>query len=102
MNILEIRDRLLQRWRNMARWQQIAVPLIVVALLALLIWAGQLLWGVKYAPLFVDLDPVDAGRIVSELEKEKIAYRLTNQGRNIEVPADLVYSTRIKLASSGA
>lgn len=101
MNVKEMRDRLGQRWQNMSRWQQIAVPVIVAALLGLLVWAGQLLWGVKYAPLFVDLDPVDAGRIVAELEKEKVTYRLTNQGRNIEVPADLVYSTRIKLASNG-
>lgn len=76
--------------------------LAATGLLVTLVILGQILFNTPYAPLFTGLDPKDAGKISEELKKEKIPYRVTNQGKTIEVPEKQVYETRIKLASSGA
>jgi len=55
-----------------------------------------------YAPLFTGLDPAEAGAMVEKLKEMNIPYRLTEQGKTIEVPEKQVYETRIQLASSGA
>ncbi|HHY11851.1 MAG TPA: flagellar M-ring protein FliF [Firmicutes bacterium] len=57
--------------------------------------------GPTYETLWSDLDPVDAGAIVSELEKQNVPYKLTDSGHTIKVPADRVYRTRLSLATLG-
>lgn len=55
----------------------------------------------QFSPLFYDLDPADAGRIISQLDEDKIPYKLENNGKTILVPAEQVDSLRISLAASG-
>ena len=57
--------------------------------------------AVTYAPLYTDLQPDEAGEVVSYLTDRKIPYRLTDGGTTVEVPSDEVYRTRIALASEG-
>ena len=35
----------------------------------------------QFSPLFYDLDPADAGRIISQLDEDKIPYKLENNGK---------------------
>ncbi len=102
MNFGELMVRFRERWQGLTRVQKgISVSVVVVILLALA-FVGQKLFSTPYAPLFTGLDPKEAGKMAEELRKEKIPYRVTDQGKTIEVPENKVYETRISLASSGA
>jgi len=50
-----------------------------------------------YAVLFGDLRTADAATIVSELDRQKIPYRLADGGTRILVPQDKVDSTRLSI-----
>ena len=54
-----------------------------------------------YQVLFTNLTPEDAGTIIEELKTKNIDYKLTNQGRSVQVPSNQVYETRLSLASQG-
>ncbi|MFZ5650287.1 MAG: flagellar basal-body MS-ring/collar protein FliF [Bacillota bacterium] len=102
MNLGQLLARFGERWRNLNQTQKVLAILAVVGVLTALTVLSQIVFKTPYAPLFTGLDPKDAGKISEELKKEKIPYRVANQGKTIEVPENAVYETRIKLASSGA
>jgi flagellar M-ring protein FliF len=54
-----------------------------------------------FAPLFTNLNPSAVEEVVKELTKEGISFKVSSDGRTVYVPKDLVYSTRISLASKG-
>jgi flagellar M-ring protein FliF len=56
---------------------------------------------VNYGPLFSNLSPQDGAAIVKELEAARIPYVISAGGTAIEVPRDIIYSTRLKLAGKG-
>jgi flagellar M-ring protein FliF len=56
---------------------------------------------VNYGPLFSNLAPQDGAAIVKELDAAKIPYVISAGGTAIEVPRDMIYSTRLKLAGKG-
>ncbi|MHB8916632.1 MAG: flagellar basal-body MS-ring/collar protein FliF [Desulfocucumaceae bacterium] len=102
MNLKELLIRFGERWQALGQVQKVVAFSAAAGLLVALVILGQVVFKTPYAPLFTGLDPKDAGKISEELKKEKIPYRVTNQGKTIEVPEKQVYETRIKLASSGA
>ncbi|MCL6477617.1 MAG: flagellar M-ring protein FliF [Peptococcaceae bacterium] len=102
MSFKELLAKFGERWRALSQIQKGIAVLAATGVLVSLVILGQVLFGTTYAPLFTGLDPKDAGKISEELKKEKIPYKITNQGKTIEVPEKQVYETRIKLASSGA
>ena len=102
MNFKELLVRFSERWRGIGQAGKAAIFLGFIGLTVVLVILGQIIFATPFAPLFTGLDPKDAGKISEELKKEKIPYRVTNQGKTIEVPEKQVYETRIKLASSGA
>lgn len=69
------------------------IALIVVTLL----WSSRL----DYQVLYTNLSERDGGAVIGELQKLGIPYRITGGGAVIEVPAQQVYATRMKLAASG-
>jgi flagellar M-ring protein FliF len=102
VNFGELLVRFRERWQGLSRLQKVIAVSVAVVLLLSLAFLGQRLFSTPYAPLFTGLDPKEAGKITEELKKEKIPYRVTDQGKTIEVPESRVYETRISLASSGA
>lgn len=60
-------------------------------------WASQPDW----APLYSGLSEVEAAKIVSKLEEQKVVYRLTGGGGTVEVPRVDLYRLRVKLAAEG-
>lgn len=69
----------------------------VLLIIAAFVTLGTWLLRTDYQVLFADLAPQDASTMVSELEKLKTPYRLSNGGNTILVPADIVHKTRLKL-----
>ena len=55
----------------------------------------------SYAPLYSNLASTDASAVIQELDSQGIAYKLSNGGNTIMVPADQVYSARISLSGQG-
>ncbi|MES2933121.1 MAG: flagellar basal-body MS-ring/collar protein FliF [Pseudomonadota bacterium] len=84
-------------WNKFGRSAQLGLmlgaALIIIATIALGTWALR----THYQVLFAHLAPQDAATMVSELEKIKTPYRLSDEGTTIMVPSDVVYQTRLKL-----
>lgn len=87
-------------WQRMGRGGQIAGIGMVVAVVGLLLWLLLGLSREQYGVLFGDLTGSDAASIVKQLKKEKIPYRLSEDGTTILVPADKVHDVRLTLMSS--
>ena len=75
-----------------------AVALISIALFTVIIIQSQ---TVTQQLLYANLGEADAGSVVNWLKGQKIPYQLKNDGKNIWIPADKLYETRLDLAASG-
>jgi flagellar M-ring protein FliF len=54
-----------------------------------------------YQILFSGLSAEDSGAMITQLKTKKIPYRISSNGGAILVPKDVVYETRMELASQG-
>ncbi len=75
-----------------------AVVLISAALFAFLIIQGR---TADYQLLYANLEEADAASVVNWLKTQRISYDLKNGGKNIWVPSDKLYETRLELAANG-
>lgn len=76
----------------------------VAGALVIAVGAAMALWWVlspDYQLLFGGLRETDAAEIAKSLQDWKVPHRFADGGRSIEVPADQVYETRMKLVSEG-
>jgi flagellar M-ring protein FliF len=89
-------------WAKLRKTQRIVVLSTVAAvfLMSSVVFAVNSR-GPRYETLWSNLDPQDAGSIVTELERQSIPYKLADGGRTIQVPGDRVHRTRLSLASQG-
>lgn len=94
-------ERLRQWWQSLRQSQKITLIAGCTVILVTIVFLAQLALRPAYAPLFTELEPQDAGKIIEELESTNTPYRLANNGRTIEVPEDMVYRMRIQMASAG-
>jgi len=91
-----------ERWQQISKQKQIAVIILLAAVLVSLFYLAQALSRPRMAPLFSGLEPADAGRITARLQELNVPYQLADEGRTILVGQDQVYEMRIQLASAGA
>jgi len=78
----------------------VAVVGIVAFLLFLVVYTAQKNQPNKYEVLFDSLSSSDAAKVVEQLEKENIEYKL-EANNVIKVPKNVVYKQRITIASLG-
>jgi flagellar M-ring protein FliF len=102
MNWRNLPGEITKRWQALKPGQKKITVVVGLGVLFTLIFLVALISRPAYAPLFTGLDPAEAGNMVEKLKEMNIPYRLTGQGKTIEVPEKQVYETRIQLASSGA
>jgi flagellar M-ring protein FliF len=78
---------------------------IIALLLAILAVGGYAFskWASapSYTPLFSNLSGDDASAITSKLSAKKIPYQLTDGGKTIEVPNNVVYQERVDMSAAG-
>lgn len=74
-----------------------ALAALIALIIAVLMWSSH----VDYRPLYTNLSERDGGEVIGELQKLNVPYRISSGGAVIEVPADQVYATRMKLAAIG-
>lgn len=75
--------------------------IVLAAATAVLLFALFYTGEKPYGLLYSQLSPEDAGAITNELKTQKVPYKLAANGTAIEVPEELVSSTRIDLAVKG-
>lgn len=96
-----ILDRPRQWWQSLKQSQKIILIMGCALILITIAVLTQMALKPAYTPLFTELEPVDAGKIIEELESANTPYRLADGGKTIEVPEDMVYRMRIQMASTG-
>ncbi len=85
-------------WPASRKMALAAVAAISVAVFAVIILQAR---TADYQLLFANLSNTDASSVVEWLKERKIPYRLDDGGRDILIPADKVYESRLALAGAG-
>lgn len=88
----------------MSEWplsRKIATAAVLIVALALIIVLLLQARTANHQLLYANLSMSDAGAVVAWLKNQKVAYSLRNDGKDIWVPADQLYQTRLDLASNG-
>lgn len=75
----------------------IATAATIALLLVMLMWAG----APEYRVIYSNLSESDGGRIISELERRQIPFKIGQGGTTILVPGNEVHALRLKLAEQG-
>ena len=70
---------------------------VIAGLSAIIILSGR----PDYQILFSGLSAEDSGAMIAQLKAKKIPYRISSNGGAILVPKEIVYETRMELASQG-
>jgi flagellar M-ring protein FliF len=96
-----ITSLLQEKWGSLSGSQRALVASFAAVLFMVIAISSVLVSRPKYAVLYSNLDPADAGQIVERLREQKVPYKLSQGGRTIEVPASKVYDVRLNLASEG-
>lgn len=86
-------------WSSWGRGGQVLAIGASVLALGLILWIGFGLMREEYGVLFADLTESDASAIVKQLKKEKVPYRLADNGATVQVPAAQVHDVRLTLMS---
>lgn len=73
------------------------LPALVTIVVAVALFAST----PGYKVLFSNVSEKDGGAIIAQLSQMNVPYRLSGGGSVIEVPSDVVYKTRLQLASQG-
>lgn len=71
--------------------------IIVAALFAMMMWATK----TRFETLYSDLNKEDSKKISILLKQEKIPYQISQNGKSISVPDDMVEVWRLKIATMG-
>jgi flagellar M-ring protein FliF len=69
----------------------------IIGIVVIVGWVSQ----ANYSRLYSDVEEAEAGEIINYLHDKQIPYKLTDNGRAIEIPSGDVYKTRISLAAEG-
>lgn len=82
--------------------QKIALPVLAVGCMGLIMFVSNWATQPEYAVLYSNLSDADASGVVERLKDKKIGFRLTNDGKTVEItPRRIVHEVRLDLASAG-
>jgi flagellar M-ring protein FliF len=104
MDFKTLFSQLVVVYSKLTKTQRIIIAGAVVGIIAflvfLVVYSSSGTKGGNYAVLFEKLSDDDAAKVIKNLEKEGVSYKIA--GNNvIEVPKDIVYKERIKIAAMG-
>lgn len=94
-------NRLKKWWSGLNANQRSLAVIGGGALAVCLLGAGLLAGRPDYTVLFSNLDAKDASDMVEYLREQKVPYRLSAGGTQVEVPSRQVYDLRVQLAGKG-
>lgn len=90
--------QLIREWPLTRKIALAGVTLISAAVFLVIILQAR---TADYQLLYANLSEIDASSVVSWLKAQKIPYQLKNGGKNVWIPADSLYETRLDLAANG-
>ncbi|MFZ5925990.1 MAG: flagellar basal-body MS-ring/collar protein FliF [Acidobacteriota bacterium] len=93
-------QQLARLWQSLSWKQRATLGGALVAVIALLAAAVQWNRQRDLRPLFTNLEPEDAGSIVSKLKVANVRYRVSDGGA-VLVPSDRVAELRLEMAAAG-
>ena len=87
--------------RRMNMNQQLLLGGVFVAVVALIFFVSRLGGSTSMGILYLGLEPETAAGVVDELESRGIEYELSDSGRVVWVPRQLVAETRLDMSALG-
>ena len=100
-SVKKILDGAKNGWNKLDKKKQITMISSIIAIIAIVSIFTYYMNRVNYAFLFKNLELEDAGIIVSDLETNRIDYKLENNGRNILIDDTKIDEYRLQLAMNG-
>lgn len=88
-------------WDGMTLNQKVISGACIAALLVVSAWMLTLGGIERYTILSAQLDPQDASEIASFLDKQKVSYKITQNGTAIEVPSGQADRLKMELSAQG-
>ncbi|MCW5625414.1 MAG: flagellar M-ring protein FliF [Burkholderiales bacterium] len=88
-------------FNQLSQTRKIALAVGIAALVAIVFTFGLASRSPDFKVLFANVSDRDGGAIVASLQQMNVPYRMAEGGGAILVPADMVYETRLRLASQG-
>lgn len=76
---------------------------VAVSMFILAVFMGLIIWATQshYEVLYTDLNREDSKKIAIILEDNNIAYQMSNDGRTIKIPSDMVNRWRLEISTMG-
>jgi flagellar M-ring protein FliF len=94
--------QMVQNYVRLPLAQKIALPLLFAGCMGIIVFVSNWASRPDYRVLFSGLSDADAAGIVEKLRDQKVGYRLTNDGKTIEVtPPSRVDEVRLELSAAG-
>ena len=95
-------QQLKQIWDRMERRQRLIVCGVALGALAMLGVIAAMMSSPDYKPLMTGLEPEDAQTISQQLALKKIDFRMSPDGKSIEVASSQLSQARMDVASQGS
>lgn len=93
--------QLLGIFNRLAMPQKIMIGGVVVGTIVLLGVLVGILNEPNMTVLYTNLAQDDASKVIEQLNADKVAYKIEDNGKTIKVPQEIVYETRLSLAGKG-
>ncbi len=71
--------------------------MIVASMIGIIVWASK----TRYSVLYTELNREDSKQIARLLEEKKVSYQLSQDGKTIKIPEDMIEAWRLELATKG-
>lgn len=88
-------------WNSLSNSKRVALILLSSIVLVGAMVLPQVASQQRLVPLYSRLEAEDAAKIVEELDKKQIPYKLTAGGTSVLVPEDQLYELRLAMAGQG-
>lgn len=101
MNLSEIRNELVNLWKEMSLLKRVTLGVLLLIIFSGLIVIYSRAHRVEYVTLYNGLQPDEAGTIIEKLKSSKVSYKISEGGKVISVPSDEAEEVRLQLAREG-
>ncbi|NLK00884.1 MAG: flagellar M-ring protein FliF, partial [Clostridia bacterium] len=101
MNVNQAMSTAAEKWTSLSTPRKALIIGGAAVLLIGLILLGQFFIKDEYVPLFSELPSDEMGAVVDKLEEMNIPYKVGKDDGDILVPENILYKTRLQLASAG-
>ena len=91
-------NNFIQSIKNMSPGRLVSLGGVILFLISFFVYLATRFSSKEYAVLYTDLELEDAKQIVMQLESSNVQYKLTKNGTEILVPADVVNKMRVETA----